>query len=315
MDVSSGVRCRIPRLSLFLILCACLPAACDTSVDPILESNRRFSMYGTLDMNRDTQYVRVVPIRETLDSEGTAEPTVEFRSTDLNSGKVIVWKDSVVSFRNGTVGHVYYAPLRLEGGHTYRLEVHTTGSDVVTYAETNVPDYPRAIVQPEVVTGTPGGISVAGSQVVLWEHVPKKPFRVDVWYRFYSSERSPFFDVRLPYEPEQGRLGDSWRVQMDLRKDRFALDTLVAVSLTPLFGIGMTITVLDDQFVPPGGVFDPEVLAQPGTFNNVENGFGFIGSVGRFSAEWILSNDAMERLQYLTPKKAGLAQPPSHAAR
>jgi len=57
--------------------------------------------------------------------------------------------------------------------------------------------------------------------------------------------------------------------------------------------------VLDGAFVPPGGVFDAELLAQPGTLSNVEFGFGFIGSVGRFSTEWVISDRSARILSYI----------------
>src|SRR5690606_7524938 len=90
------------------------------------------------------------------------------------------------------------------------------------------------------------------------------------------------------------------RITLDLRKDRLTLDTLFTVRQYPLLGAGVRITVLDEAFVPPGGVFDPDILVQPGTLSNVQNGFGFVGSVARYTAEWVFSDDAMERLDYVT---------------
>ena len=87
---------------------------------------------------------------------------------------------------------------------------------------------------------------------------------------------------------------------LDFRHDKQVLDTLLSVDEVALAGLGMEITVLDEAFVPPGGVFDLEVLVQPGAFSNVENGFGFIGSVGRFSVEWILAEDFAHELNYRT---------------
>ena len=48
----------------------------------------------------------------------------------------------------------------------------------------------------------------------------------------------------------------------------------------------MQIRVLDANWDPPGGVFNPEVLAQPGAYSNVENGYGFFGSVGLYTEVW-----------------------------
>jgi hypothetical protein len=88
---------------------------------------------------------------------------------------------------------------------------------------------------------------------------------------------------------------------LNLTADRTLLADSIDLARNALMGIGMEITSLDDDFVPPGGVFDPEILVQPGTFSNVTNGFGYIGSVARFRAEWTLSDESLRALRYQTP--------------
>ena len=97
-------------------------------------------------------------------------------------------------------------------------------------------------------------------------------------------------------------------MDLDLVRDRDTLDTMVSLNAsTALAGLGMTITVLDEAFVPPGGEFDLETLVQPGTFSNVENGFGFIGSVGRFSVEWLVADTTASILRY-NPLRSALGK-------
>lgn len=292
----------LPLLALVLF------SACEEAVFPILESDRNFTLYGTLDMAQDTQFVRVVPIREALDPGSPAPLDVTFTSEDLHTGDVLTWRDSVIVFANGSYGHVFYAPLRLRAGHRYRIEVREPGSEVVTSAETMVPSAPRPVVRPETVTASVSGgtVTVRGSQEIVWQGLNRRPFRVEHWYRFITSERLPFSDVRLPYEPAHAAedAGD-WKVSLNLATDRRALDTLINVRGNPLAGLAMQVTVLDTAFVPPGGVFDPEVLAQPEVFTNVENGFGFVGSVGRFTVEWVLARRSQERLGYVPLSDGG----------
>ena len=276
-------------------------SACEEAVNPILESDRNYTMFGTLDMEQDTQYVRVERIRETLDAGDPSPLGVRFTSTDLETGAELEWRDSLVTFSDGSVGHVFYTPLRVIPGHRYRIEIEDAVEPSPTWAETTVPEIVEPVVNPEEVQGGAGGVVGSGMQQILWQNLTKRPFRVDSWYRFMVADRTPFVDVVLPYEPASGPGGDAaWQVTLDLRKDRLTLDTLVQVRETPLVGLGLTLTVLDEAFVPPGGVFDPEVLVQPGTFSNVQNGFGFIGSVARYSVEWVLSEDSMNRLGYQT---------------
>ncbi len=276
-------------------------AACEETVDPILDSSRDFTLWGTLDMARDTQFVRVIPIRETLANDVPDRLPVTFTSEHVDDGTVIPWRDSLLTFPDGSRGHVFFAPLRIRSGHTYRLALQPDGSDLVTSAVTTVPATPRPRVQPPLISGGIGGAIGQGTQQVLWDGVADQPFRIELWYRFLPAEGGPFQDVRLPYVPRNEPAGPAqWAVTLDLTRDRRTLDTLVVVDQTPLVSLGLELTLLDDAFVPPGGAFDPEVLVQPGTLSNVENGLGFVGSVGRFPVEWALSEDEAERLNYLT---------------
>jgi hypothetical protein len=53
--------------------------------------------------------------------------------------------------------------------------------------------------------------------------------------------------------------------------------------------------VASEDWRPPGGVFDPEVLIEPGTFSNVDRGFGFVGGAYRTGATWTPEAAALAR--------------------
>lgn len=289
-------------LSLYAVLAVALVllSACEETVDPILDSDRRFTLFGTLDMALDTQYVRVIPIRATLERDDRTPLNVTFTSTNLVTSETITWRDSTLRFDDGTFGHVFYAPLRVRPGHTYRIEVHPDDGSAATRAETTLPLEPDPIVMPEDV-GTIFTTDIRGSQQILWQGISEKPFRIEHWYRFIPVEDFSFLDVQLPFEPRNGpseSRPNTWEVTLNLKTDRASLDELIDLNNKALAGLGMTITVLDAAFVPPGGAFDPEVLSQPGTLSNVENGFGFVGSVGRFSVEWLLADTSARLLRY-----------------
>ncbi|NNE46340.1 MAG: hypothetical protein HKN37_06745 [Rhodothermales bacterium] len=286
-----------------MILASVLVAACSEVVTPFVSSDRQYSLFGTLEMDRDTQFVRVVTISRDIDvTEPPALPVV-FRSHDLNSGGVVVWEDSLFDF-DGRPGHVFWAPLRIQSGHTYRIEVDPDDSDLLTAAVTTAPPDVRALVLDEnlevhEVDGTP-----AGTQRVVWQGVHAKPFRIDIWYRFLAAVRAPFVDIRIPTEPVSTASEDAqaWEIRVDLRQDRETLEDLVDVNSMALMGIGVEIVLLDEGFAPPGGTFDPDILSQPGAFSNVENGFGFVGIVGRFAIEWSLERESLDELGYISPE-------------
>ena len=277
-----------------------LLVACEETVSPILESDRQFTLFGTLDMAQDTQFVRVIPIRPTPIAPEESSLAATLTSTDLTSEHSLTWRDSTVIFDDGTAGHVFYARLRIQAGHTYRIEVQPDGSDVITSAETTVPARPVAEVIPESVTRT-FTTRLHVRQSIYWSDVGTEPYQIEHWYRFFRFSDFGFVDLRLPYVPlngpAEGRPG-VWEVDLNLVRDRDTLATMITLDQVSLAGLGMTITMLDEAFVPPGGRFDREALAQPGTFSNVTNGFGFIGSIGRFSVEWLVADTTARALLY-----------------
>jgi len=89
----------------------------------------------------------------------------------------------------------------------------------------------------------------------------------------------------------QGGDNGDWVIHLNYTILNGELSDLVANLGQRLSGMGMTVVMLAEDWAPPGGVFDPEILVQPGVFSNVENGYGFIGSTGRFSAEWVFPEE------------------------
>jgi hypothetical protein len=45
-----------------------------------------------------------------------------------------------------------------------------------------------------------------------------------------------------------------------------------------LMGMELRVLIGNESWIPPGGEFDPNVLVQPGTLRNVQNGLGFVGA-------------------------------------
>jgi hypothetical protein len=273
-----------------LLLLATAFAGCDsTSVDPFISTDRYFSIYGSLDMQLTTQFLRV----EAIDTQfGADDPTVidaVVRSIDLNSSETEIWRDSLITFSDDTHGHVFMSRLRVRAGHKYRIEVERSDG-AVTWAETTVPAEPRAEVGAANVTSPPESPLPTGAQSVFWRGLTKEPHRVDVYYRYKSVPANPFLDIRVPYPTASTRedTSEGWEITVSYTRDRRMLSEEIGNVGLRLAGVAMQVIVLADDWVPPGGVWDPEVLSQPGALSNVHQGFGFVGSAGRFSVEWVL---------------------------
>src|SRR5690606_20140904 len=97
-----------------------------------------FTIFGYLDTAYDTQFVRVIPFRRDIGGTESEELDAVVTSTELESSTVHEWQDSVITFEDGSIGHVFSAPFRPIPGRTYRFMVELSDR-AVGWAETEVP--------------------------------------------------------------------------------------------------------------------------------------------------------------------------------
>ncbi len=291
-------------IPLLILAVSSLISACDDTVDPFVEEDRFFTVFGFLDTASDEQFVRVVTLRKTfgLSDEGPIDARVT--TTAIEDGSVLVWQDSLIAFEDGSFGHVFHRAMRPIPGWTYRFDV-TRSDGLQSSARTTIPLISTvALDSPSIAVSTV-------TQKVRWENIDFPPFRVEVWYRFQNARpNQPFLNAIVTY-PENiygGPVnpGNNWEVVVRLTEDREKVTEKLGISgdAAPfLMGVGMRLTMSDNQWRPPDGVFDREILVQPGTFSNVENGFGFLGSVNQYAVEWTLEQDIVNRIGYTFPSK------------
>ena len=136
-----------PRSFLVCIVVAIVAAGCDQTFVPIAPSDRYFSVSGYLDASRDTQWIRVMPIRDVIPtSPGPLGATVTLEN--IGTGQIVELQDSVFRFSGnpdvGSAGvflHNFWTTERIEPAATYRFSAKW---DAERTAEANVeipPDY------------------------------------------------------------------------------------------------------------------------------------------------------------------------------
>lgn len=301
------MRHRFKSLSLLTVLVAAVMfwTGCEDQVNPFVEEDRYFTVFGYLDTASDQQFVRIIPLRTDFAALEDGEIDAAVTTLEVESGRVIAWQDSVITFSDGSIGNVFHAPFRPVPGWTYELSVVREDGNRST-ATTTIP----------LVTGVElddPTISVAAVfQKIRWSDIDFPPFRVEVWYRFLNSSPSrPFLNAVIPYGDVSEEYGqfvqdDKWEVLVRLTEDKEAVTEELGISEDAepfLMSVGMRLTMTSDSWRPPDGVFDPEVLVQPGTFSNIEGGFGFFGSVNQFTHEWTLSPGITSLIGYTYPGK------------
>lgn len=293
------------RTVLTLLATLLTSVGCETQFEPFVESDVAFTILGFLDTDADTQYVRVVPLRQVVERERDAQIDATVTSVQLDTGRREVWMDSVVVFQDGSQGYVFYSAFSAVPGATYELTV-TRSDGASTTAVTAVPLRP----------GDPDSVHGAQNESdrfapIFWPGV-ERVIDADVEYtvnrvscdggRLPPPETAKIARVRYENDDRGHRSAEGWRIDLDLIADREAVNAVLGVptidACVVLYSLRVRLATPSDGWDPPGGVWDEDVLIQPGTFSNVDGGLGWFGSVARTTVDWQLSLLAMTNLNY-----------------
>lgn len=269
----------------FCVVTALVALGCGDKITAPPGLDEPFSMYGILNPRLPTQTLLVSPIEDLLEPMGeTIDAAV--RSTDLESGDVRVWKDSVVVNETGQLDHVFWADFRPQFGSRHRIEV-TRSDGASSFVEVDVPG--RVTID-QIDTGTRFlRVTIEGEEVRL--------IRFDLTYvvRFYDAEvdtLGPAAAYTFARSGEALRRSAGWRVDVNLDSDYALAKSAYFADYFEdfddnaepsecaglgLFELRVSLTIGSDDWDPPEGVFDPRLLVQPDLISNVENGFGFVG--------------------------------------
>lgn len=129
-------------ISLFLAV-----TGCESSFDPLKKNDEVvYSMFGTLDLHADTQWVRVMPVGEKLLPTDTAGSKAEVTLTRVETGETTTLKDSLFNFRNNTFVRNYWTTRSLEPEETYVLAAEAEDGRTSRASVTIPPPIPRPVV-------------------------------------------------------------------------------------------------------------------------------------------------------------------------
>jgi hypothetical protein len=285
----------------FVLAIAWLFLGCEEEVVGVLGTDQTYSMYGVLNPRADTQYIRVFPIEGLLVSGQPVPLDARFESLNLTTDERVAWRDSVVEDRGG-YGHIFWAPFRAEYGESYRITIE--GADQQRAGvEVVVPP----LTEPELET--PGGDFSVLLPIRFRGEIPRLIRTELAFYLQYTvattATGAPVVradTVNLGYDDRVSRTSTGLLLNVNLTEAAQIAREQVGgdPDFDVRFGINLLYITMDaivanDAWNPPGGVFDPNVLVQPGVMSNVENGFGFVGAGYRVGLSWQPTNDVMER--------------------
>lgn len=126
-----------------------LATGCDPAFEPLKDNDRyHYSLNGLLDASADTQWIRVMPVRETVRFEPhplNVTVTLEHPA----SGQLTALRDTLMNFRGnspaggGPAVNYFTSDMDLKPGETYRLSASGPNGEL-SYAEVTLPnDFPE----------------------------------------------------------------------------------------------------------------------------------------------------------------------------
>lgn len=254
---------------------------CDAGVDPVLGTERAYTLYGFFDARSDTQAVRVLPVADRLERRGPEPIDAVVTATRLRTGETVTLRDSLVAFGGDRFGHVYWAPWAVAYAEPYRLTA-TRSDGVQSSVEVQVPPRTEPLVR-EFVTDARSLLVV-----VAWPGAPNLN-EIEVTYHLAPDTLVDDTLVPVEYTFSYGFVageGASTDVVIDYLRDTRSIiadELLERGGPNPrrpirLCEVDVRVLVSSDGWIPPDGAYDPEILVEPGTFSNVDNGFGFFGA-------------------------------------
>jgi len=267
-----------------------LLTACDESFTAFEENDLVFSMYGYLDPSRETQWLRVTPIRisvETAPGPVDAVVTIE----EVETGRIIVMSDSLFSYRpldpSGAdiYAHNFSTSEPIREGFSYRVAA-TRSDGAISTATVLVPEEEEeiwVIVRKRQNIPIPAGRSLDRLRVFGVNHFAMVETVQDVpshceyplpewreWQQRLQSETSG-------EEDDYFQIG--WSVTM--RPSFVGLPPPCPPETYNPRGPGMqrVAVIVTESPWPYDPSLDRRVTSHPNTASNVTNGVGFVAGV------------------------------------
>jgi len=290
-------------LKLTILVFASVALSCsDTTIDPFENDGNYFTVYGFLDDLENTHALRVIPVTRRV--ENIQSPNDDQRiidavvyTTDMSTGVRTKWTHKLEQLSDGSYGHIFRASFLVSAQKRYKLEIIRSDGKMTT-ATTKVPYFG----QENLYELGPEVISEDSSHVYRDIKIPNVPSPWEIQSKyFWAPDVGNDLWVFVPKGRSGHRTEDGgWQIRVDISADQENvresvqeaknLNWIAEDAAIALVAMGLQIRILDEGWDPPNGIFDPETLAQPGRLSNVENGYGYFGSVGLYIREWDISH-------------------------
>ncbi|MEX0647886.1 MAG: hypothetical protein WEA56_10400 [Balneolaceae bacterium] len=257
-----------------LLLSWLITTGCNETFEPWQENDQYyFSIYGYLDASADTQWVRVMPVREDLLLEpGPIDASVTL--THMESGNTVAMNDSLYEFAHNTYAYNFWATTNLQPGQTYRITAERRDGKS-SHAEVVLPpDFPTPTVfrRPQ----SPGGGPPL--DIITIEGVERfADIRTIHYIHFANSGQSyriPFIHIQDTLRRASGEL----TIEINPREDTGKLGAFLGGAPWSVFHQQIFIASAGPGFHYFPSI-DEKMVALPEGISNVVNGVGYLAGL------------------------------------
>ena len=262
-----AIRQFLVTAGLFLISLMFL-TGCDDTFEPLQENDRyHFSIYGYLDATADTQWVRVMPVRDAIYA-GPEPVDAVVTLEHLETGSISVMNDSLFQFGSDVFARNYWATKTLIPGDSYRLTAENSSGQSSSATITLPPDFSTPEVQ-----------QTEGEITFLYIDTVEKLVDLQVIYAVFIRQNDQLQILYFPVSQlENKSLTDNgYFVTVNRRNDHNYINQR-------LIGRGTIQPV--QVFAASAGpgwvdfsVIDDEIIELPEGISNIENGVGYLTGI------------------------------------
>ncbi len=249
------------RLTLFTLFCIVTFVgftSCEQAFSPVNENSPYiYAIQGYLDASADTQWVRVMPIRNSIDLEQNPPATVTLEHPE--SGNTAVMNDSLFDYIY-THARNFWSTMDIEPGQTYTVTAERSDGASSSVTVTLPEDFPTPIVK-------------TGSGSFDFVHINGVEKLADVHTRYHTSSGEI---VSIPHiQDTVSRPSADFVVAINSAEDIKALSEHNVESYTRK----QIFVAAGGPGWPPMGSIDENLISMPEGVSNVDNGAGYLAGI------------------------------------
>lgn len=243
-----------------------LVSGCDNSLDPLDRERGQFSIYGTLDLDKQHNFIRVKDLNEPLLPEATRDFTATVTFRNLNTGDSEIMEDSVVKFED-VYTHNFKTTLPMIPDTKYEVEVRDGDRMLSTTATT--PRIASTDVNPE------NGDCLTSIRISFEPVTSSRYLEVEMGFEFNNRM---FWGIPVLRDSQISEV-----VNLQFQPRRFINEVLDPLNTAPVFWCH---ELSSDEFQIKYRVFGPDYFEN--TLSDTINVPGGIGKLGALYDDLLL---------------------------